>query len=127
MSNDGETLDWPNRGSQRLRIVAALVEPDCLVRGRDSECERSRKIRINRKNGRGEERMELEGSLLYAARFGPVRAFSTCVEPNPACPSRECLLYMSYNRVDWKSFSVHEWDGYHPHSFACGAIVLLYA
>ena len=77
--------------------------------------------------GQLDDLVVLVGSSLYAARFGPVRVISTCVEPNPACPSRECSLYASHSGVDWKRFAVHERDGYHPFFFQFGTIVLPYA
>ena len=127
LSKDLQSLEWLNRGNQRLRIVSALVEPDSLVCGTDSDFERNFIVRIDKKDGRIDDLVELEGSSLYAARFGPVRVISTCVEPNPACPSRECSLYASHNGVDWKRFAVHERDGYHPFFFQFGTIVLPYA
>lgn len=127
LSKDTQTLEWLNRGSQEYRAAAALVEPDCLIYGTDSDRERNFIVRLDKQSGQSNELLELEGSSLYAATFGPVRAISTCVEPNPTCQSRECSLYASWDGADWKQVLVHRKDPYHSKYFQFGTIVLPYA
>jgi hypothetical protein len=127
LSKDMQTLEWLNRGSQQYRAVAALVQPDCLIYGTDSDSERNFIVRTDKSSGQASKLLEVEGSSLYAAAFGPVRVISTCVEPNPACKSRECSLYASVSGVDWKRTVVHTKDRYHFKYYQFGLLVLPYA
>lgn len=127
LSRDMRTMDWLCRGRQRARIVSAIIEPDCFVCGTDSDCERNFIVRIDKQSGRIDDLLEVEGSSLYSTRFGPVRLISTCVEPNPACSSRECALYASVNGEDWKRAAVFQKDRYHPTYFQFGTLVLPYS
>lgn len=127
LSKDMKSLDWICRGSQRYRAVGAVVEKDGLVYGTDSDRDRNFILRMDRQSGQIEDLREVEGSSLYAARFGPVRLISTCVEPNPKCPSRECSLYASQNGTCWQRVAIHQKDRYHPTLFQFGTLVLPYA
>lgn len=127
LSKDGKHLEWLGRGSQRLRVVSALIEPDCLICGTDSDHDRNFIVRIDKQSGRVDDLREVEGSSLYATRFGDVRLISTCVEPNPACSSRECSLYASRDGEEWKRTIVREKDRYHPKYFQFGTLVLPYS
>jgi hypothetical protein len=127
LSKDLRTIDWLNRGGQEYRAVAALVEPDCLIYGTDSDCERNFILRADKRTGQASRLLEVEGSSLYAANFGSVRLISTCVEPNPACKSRECSLYASINGADWERTVVHRKDRHYFTYFQFGTIVLPYA
>lgn len=127
LSKDLKTLDWIARGSQRCRAVGAVIEKDCLVYGTDSDRERNYIVRLDKRSGNIETLLEVEGSSLYAARFGPVRLISTCVEPNPSCLARECSLYASLDGQEWRRAAVHRKDAFHPVYFQFGALVLPYA
>jgi hypothetical protein len=127
LSKDLRTLDWLTRGSQRSRAVAALVEPDCLLYGTDSNHDRNFIVRLDKQSGKTAELLELEGSSFYATNFGPVRVISTGVEPNPACSSRQCSLYASRDGTAWQRFAVHLKDKYDAVYFHIGTLVLPYA
>lgn len=127
LSRNMRTMDWLCRGHQRARIVSAIIDPDCFLCGTDSDVERNFIVRIDKQSGRIDDLLEVEGSSLYSTRFGPVRVISTCVEPNPACLSRECSLYASLNGEDWKRTAIYEKDQYHPTYFQFGTLVLPYS
>ena len=127
LSKDLSTFEWLGRGSQEHRAVGAIIEPDCLLYGTDSDRERNYIVRIDKKDGKLTKLLEVEGSSLYATTFGPVHVISTCVEPNPACASRECSLYASRNGADWERSVVHKKDRYHFTFFQLGVLVLPYA
>jgi hypothetical protein len=124
LSKDMKTLDWINRGSQHCRAVGAIVLPDRFVYGTDSDRERNFVVAMDKRTGRVERCLEVEGSSLYAASFGSVHAISTCVEPNPACPSRQCSLYVSTDASDWKRVLTHWKDGFDFKYFQFGTMVL---
>lgn len=127
LSRDMRTMNWLCRGHQRVRLASAIVTPDCLLCGTDSDYERNFIVRIDKQSGRVDNLLEVEGTSLYSACFGPVRVISTCVEPNPACPSRECALYTSLNGEDWTRTAVHRKDLYNAVYFQFGTLVLPYA
>jgi hypothetical protein len=127
LSKDLQTLEWLKRGSQKYRAVGALIERDRLIYGTDSDRERNFIVSIDKQSGELNETCEVEGSSLYATTFGPVRVISTCVEPNPACPSRQCSLYASTDGAQWKYVVVHRKDRYHSNYFQFGTLVLPYA
>jgi hypothetical protein len=127
LSKDMKTLEWVTRDDQNYRAVSVINMPDRFVYGTDSDQERNFLVAMDKQSGRVERLLEIEGSSLYASSFGPVHAISTCVEPNPACPSRECSLYVSTNGSDWKRTIVHRKDRFHRTYFQFGTIVLPYS
>ncbi|MHC4177353.1 MAG: hypothetical protein ACYSWU_07595 [Planctomycetota bacterium] len=127
LSKDMQTLEWLKRGSQKCRAAGALVERDRLIYGTDSDRERNFIVSIEKQSGELNEILEVEGSSLYATTFGPLSVISTCVEPNPACTSRECSLYASTDGARWQRVIAHRKDRHHPHYFQVGLLVLPYA
>ena len=126
LSRDLKHLEWLGRGTQRYRAVSALIEPDCLVYGTDSDRDHNFIVRLDKQSGRIEELKEVEGSSLYSARFGNLRVISTAVEPNPFCRSRECSLYGSRDGGPWQRLVTHRKDFLSPVYFQFGALVLPY-
>jgi len=127
LSKNLKTLDWLCRGRQEYRAVGAVNLPDRLIYGTDSDRERNFLVALEKQSGRVEHILEVEGSSLYACSFGPIHAISTCVEPNPACPSRECSLYLSADGDRWTRTIVHRKDMHHSTYFQYGTIVLPYS
>ena len=124
LSQDFTTIDWVSRGTQRCRAVGALLTNDGLVYGTDSDRERNYIVHLDKRTGAIETLCEIEGSSLYATNFGRYRAISTCVEPNPQCPSRMSSLYLSTNDTDWKRVLSFQKDLLHPRYFQFGTLVL---
>ncbi len=127
LSKDLKSLDWIARGSQRCRAVGVVNLPDRFVYATDSDRERNFIVAMEKQSGRIENVQEVEGSSLYAGSFGPIHAISTCVERNPACPSRECSLYISEDGAAWKRSIVHKKDRYNMLYFQFGTLVLAYS
>ncbi len=126
LSKDMKNLDWVCRGTRHCRAVSVVNFPDRFVYGTDSDHECNYIVAMEKQSGRVEDILEVQGSSLYAATFGPVHVISTCVEPNPACPSRECSLYASRDGDCWNRFAVHRKDRHHPTYFQFGTLVLPY-
>jgi hypothetical protein len=124
LSKDLKTIDWLTRGGQESRAVGAIVKPDCLLYGTDSDRSRNFIVRLDKKTGNKSELLEIEGSSLYATAFGSFNAISTCVEPNPTCPSRECSLYVSLDGESWNRIQPHKKDRYSFTYFQFGALIL---
>jgi hypothetical protein len=127
LTKDMKTIDWLTRGDQESRAVGAIVKSDCLLYGTDSDLGRNFIVRLDKKTGKKTKLLEIEGSSLYAATFGPVNAISTCVERNPACPSQECSLYISPDGDAWSRIQVHKKDRHNLTLFQFGALILPFA
>jgi hypothetical protein len=127
LSRDLKNLDWLIRGTQEARAVSALITADSLSYGTDSDFERNFIVRLDKRSGKLERLCEIEGSSLYAVEFGPVKAISTCVERNPACPSRDCTLYVSPDGDSWSRVLSHRKDFFNPKIFQFGCLVLPYS
>lgn len=106
--------------------VGALVEPDCLLYGTDSDIERNYLVRLDKRTGVIHDLCKADGSSLYAGRFGSLCVIATCTEPNPTTADDECSLYVSRDGENWKRFFVHKKDGYHSVLFQFGTLVLPY-
>lgn len=124
LSKDLKHIEWLTRGGQESRAVGAIITPDCLYYGTDSDREKNYIVRLDKQSGKTEKLQEVEGSSLYATSFGPVHLISTCVEPNPACPSRECALYASRDGAHWERILPHRKDFLNPLLFQFGCLVL---
>lgn len=126
LSKDLKNLDWVGRGTQRYRAVSAIIEPDRLIYGTDSDRDFNFIVSLDKQSGRINELREVEGSSLFAAQFGDWKIISTAVEPNPYCRSRECSLYGSKDGIEWQRLVVHWKDGFSAVYFQFGALVLPY-
>jgi len=109
-----------------VRAVGMLVRPDCLIYGSDSELEQNYIIRLDKKTGRYERVVPLDGSSLYAADFGNLGLISTCVEPSRVNKGQYSSLYGSVDGVDWKQLLSLPKDRWKAVLFQFGLIVLPY-
>jgi hypothetical protein len=113
LHDDLEGIEWLVRGGQRFRAAAILVDERFITYGTDSHVEYNEILRIEKASGRPESLCAVEGSSLYAARFGQVRAISTAVEPSAVNFSREVSLYLSADGEHWKRAVVERKDRWH--------------
>jgi hypothetical protein len=127
LSKDLRNVEWLSRGSQLCRVVRAMIEPDRLTYGTDSDVEQNFIVAMNKDSGKITKLRQVEGASIFATRFGPVSVISTCVEPNLACPGRNCSLYVSWDGFDWRRGPVHRKDWHNPVRFQFGTLVLPYA
>ena len=127
LSRDLKQIEWLTRGSIESCAVGAIITPDCLYYGMDSDRDRNFIIRLEKRTGKMSHLLEVEGSSLFATTFGSIHVISTCVEPNPACPSRECSLYVSRDADRWDRILPHRKDFLHPVLFQFGCLVLPYS
>ena len=126
LSKDFRDLDWIGRGNQMVRAVDMLVRPDCLIYGSDSELEQNYIIRLDKKTGRYERVVPLDGSSLYASDFGNLGLISTCVEPSRVNKGRYSSLYGSVDGANWKQLLSLPKDCWKAVLFQFGLIVLPY-
>ena len=124
LSSGFEHLEWLRRGEQSFRAVGALVSRDALTYGTDSDRERNFIVRLEKESGRLTRLLEVEGSSLDATSFGPLQLISTCVEPNPQCPSPHACIYGSLDGERWERLAAYRKDAWHPTLFQFGNLVL---
>ncbi len=118
-----DRIDWLVRGGQRFRAASVLVEEDALVYGTDSQTELNEILRLDKSTGEVRSLQPLEGSSLFAARFGTIRAVSTCVEPSDVNRSTEASLYLSNDGERWvRAFTARK-DPWHAY-FQFGTLIL---
>src|SRR5208282_3326691 len=102
LSKDLRHFEWVARGSQMVRAVGALIRPDCLIYGSDTEMEANFVVRLDKKSGAFERLQPIEGGSHFAADFGSLALISTCVEPSRINRATTCSLYGSVNGLDWR-------------------------
>ena len=121
LSKDLRTLDWVDRGRQRCRVMSAIVEPDCLIFGTDTDMEQNYIVRMEKQSGKMHELLKVDGSSHHAAAFGPARIISTSAEPNPVVRWPDCALHASRDGDRWERIVVEKRDFFHPRLFLWGA------
>jgi len=124
LSSDLKHLDWVARGSQNVRVVQAIIEPDCLYYGTDSEFIKNHIVRFDKGSGKISPILPVEGSSLFAAKFGEKRVIATCVEPNKEYYHPKAALYYSLGDSKWSKIIEHTKDCWHPSFFQFGTYVL---
>jgi hypothetical protein len=124
LSKDMSRLDWLVRGDQKARAVGAIVERDCIYYGTDSELTQNFIIRLDKKSGRQDVLQPIEGSSLYASKFGSIKLISTCVEPSLVNRSTVAVLYASVDGSNWSPIKSCQKDCWHPIYFQFGTLVL---
>jgi hypothetical protein len=124
LSKDFKHLEWVERGSQMVRAVSVLVRPDCLIYGSDTELEPNYIIRLDKKSGRYERVMPLDGSSLYAADFDEIGLLTTCVEPSHVNKGHFAGIYGSRDDENWSLLLSLRKDCWNSVLFQFGLIVL---
>ena len=123
LDGDLETFTWVVRGQQTGRVVQAIRTPEGFVYGTDSEVEQNAIVRLDVASGSVERLREVEGSSLFAGRFGEFGLISTCVEPSAVNRSRDVVLYASRDLRDWAPVLRRRKDAW-PSLFQFGTFVL---
>lgn len=124
LSADFRTLEWVRRGSQMFRAVGGIVEADYLYYGTDSELAQNYIIRLDKRSGAITRLRPVEGSSLYATRFGDLRLIATCVEHSRVNHSRQSVLYASTSGDIWQPVQAFQKDSMNPKFFQFGTVVL---
>lgn len=124
LSADFKDFEWAARGKQCFRVVEAFDFGDHLVYGTDSGYEKNEIVRWHKSSGRVERLAELEGSCIYACRFGRWYALTTTVEPSVVNRSQCASLWVSRDGEKWAKVLSAKKDRWHPVYFQFGSIVL---
>ena len=127
LDRDFRTLEWVARGTQKARVVSAIVEADGLLFGTDTELEKNTIVRLDRRTGRLSTLLEIDGASLFATRFGDLRLIASDVEPSAVNPSRMARLYASFDGDRWDVLDSREKDMWSMHYFQFGTFVLPYS
>jgi hypothetical protein len=124
LANDFSSFEWLVKGEQQFRAVALFDAGDSLIYATDTEMESNCVVVLDKRTGRAERVFELEGSCLYACRFGDVMALTTTVEPSQVNRSTDATLWLSRNGVDWSCAWRARKDRWHLDYFQFGSLVL---
>ena len=87
LSRDFTRFEWFAKGEQQYRLCEPFDFGDRFVYATDTPLARNAVISIDKDTGATTRLLEVEGSALYACRFGGLCAFSTTVEPSPLSTS----------------------------------------
>ncbi len=123
-SGDWKSFDWLVKGRQTFRAVCVFDLGDHLLYGTDSEKEPNAVIRIEKSSGRFERVQELDGSCIYACRFGGYYALSTSVEPSEVNRGDQAGLWISDDTNHWTRVYHARKDRWNATYFQFGSIVL---
>jgi hypothetical protein len=124
LSADLKHFDWLVQGQQCYRAVEVFDFGDCLVYGTDSEKEPNAVIRLDKTSGRIERLQELDGSCIYACRFGGLYVITTTVEVSQVNLSRNASIWISRDGERWSRVLTARKDRWHTVYFQFGSFVL---
>ena len=124
LSADLKDFEWVGKGSQCYRAVELFDFGDRLVYATDSEVEPNALVSMDKSTGRVERMMALEGSCIYASRFGCWYALTTTVEPSRVNRCREAALWVSRDGDSWHRVLQARKDRWSAVYFQFGSLVL---
>jgi len=124
LSADLKDFDWVVKGEQQFRAVEVFDFGDHLIYGMDSERAANAIMRFDKATGRVERLQEIDGSCIYACRFGGLYVLSTTVEPSRVNHAKAAGLWVSRDGDRWERVLSAEKDFWHPIYFQFGSLVL---
>lgn len=124
LSKDLKDFDWVVKGEQIYRVVCVFDLGDRLIYGTDTELEPNAVMSLDKKSGRVERVFELDGSCIYACRFGKLYILSTTVEPSSVNRARSATLWLSRDGEEWIRVLQAPKDRWHEKYFQYGSFVL---
>jgi hypothetical protein len=102
LSGDLKNFDWVARGSQMVRTVKAIIEPNCLYYGTDTEFEQNYIVRFDKQSGKHELIQPIAGASLSASRFGKLRVISTSVDGSVFCKKYSAIYGCIKQDSSWE-------------------------
>jgi hypothetical protein len=122
LSSDLKHFDWIYRNSQYVRLVQAIIEPDCLYYGTDSNVENNYIVRFDKLSCKPELLCPIPGASLFATRFGKMRLISTSVDPTTK--TKNVILYGKYgDNSNWNELITYRKDIWNPKYFQYGTLI----
>lgn len=124
LSADFTRFEWLVKGEQQFRAVSLFQFGDRLIYATDTERQPNGVIALDTRTGSSERICDLEGSSLYACRFGEFFAVSTTVEPSKVNRSPWATLWLSRDGERWRCAWRARKDRWHPDYFQFGSLIL---
>lgn len=124
LSSDLERFEWLVKGEQRYRAVEVFDFGDRLVYATDTEVETNALMSLDKSSGEVERLRDLDGSCIYACRFGEFYAITTTVEPSRVNLGKWANLLISRDGECWNVAYRVAKDRWNPGYFQFGSIVL---
>ncbi|MBI5765232.1 MAG: exo-alpha-sialidase [Planctomycetes bacterium] len=124
LSADLKDFDWLVKGQQQFRAVEVFDFGSRLIYGMDTEKEANWIVSLDKKSGKVERLQSIEGSCIYATRFGRYYTISTTVEPSSVNHSKKATMWVSTDGTRWNKVLEAEKDGWDAKYFQYGSLVL---
>lgn len=124
LSADLKDFEWLVKGEQQFRAVEVFDFGDHLIYGMDSEKAPNAVMRLEKATGRVERLQEMDGSCIYACRFGGLYVLSTSVEPSRVNRTTSAGLWVSRDGDRWERVLQAEKDFWPPTYFQFGSLAL---
>jgi hypothetical protein len=124
LSADLREFEWVRKGEQQVRAVEVFDLGDRLVYGTDTQLEPNAVVCFDKATGEVKRLVELDGSCIYACRFGGIYALSTTVEPSTVNQSSQAGLWISRDGETWRCVLRARKDRWNLKYFQYGSIVL---
>jgi hypothetical protein len=123
LSPDLKYFDWIYRNSQTVRLVQAIIEPNCLYYGTDSDAKNNYIVRFDKSSYKPELLCPIPGQSLFATRFGKMRLISTNVAPATKT-KKDVILYGKYGDDDnWNELIKYRKDFWSLEYFQFGTLI----
>jgi hypothetical protein len=124
LSDDLKNFDWIERGHQMVRTVKAIIEPNYIYYGTDTEFEQNYIVKLDKKTGKWERLQPIAGASLHATRFGNLRIISTSVDSSQFCEQFSALYVSIQSDENWNLLKKYDKDFWSPRYFQYGTCVL---
>lgn len=124
LSEDLKHVEWVAKGQQRYRAVNVFDFGDRLLYGTDTEKEPNAVMSLEKATGRTERLQEVDGSCIYACRFGAFYFLSTSVEPSEVNKNDKATLWCSKDGDRWQPVYQAPKDRWDHRYFQFGSLVL---
>lgn len=123
LSRDLRHFEWLCKGEQRFRACEAFDLGDRLVYATDTPLAPNAIIALDKETGETQQLRSVQGSCLYAARFGDLCVFSTTVEPGAVDTSTSAGLWVSRDGDHFEEVVSAKKDRW-PHLLQFGSLIL---
>lgn len=124
LASDFSHFEWLARGKQQFRAVEMFDFGPFFVYGTDSQLEENRIVRLRKADAAIDTLQAIDGSCIYACRFGSLHVLSTTVEPSSVNKSDHASLWVSRDGEQWDKVYSVKTDSWHPVYFQFGSLVL---
>lgn len=115
------TIEVVGSGDESWRSVSLVFTADAIFYGSDAEVARNHIYRLDRKSGRREQLVEVDGPVYYSHAIGDDLFFGVTAELCPSQRGRAACLWHVSPECHCEAVACHEKDRWSPRYFLPGA------